>query len=90
MPYRIAIGNSKAVAADLPPVMLIPHLNGVIFEAGVASIGEVVTDPVFQAVLPEEDIPSDWRRWMLWGVLLAGVALLVLMTLQIVRKHDRD
>ena len=72
-PYRLAYGARKAEAAALPVATLVPDWDK-------------KREQVFAAATPGEARVAggdarraeavDWKRWALWAVLLAGVALL--------------
>ncbi|WP_437882501.1 DUF3999 domain-containing protein [Pseudomonas sp. LRF_L74] len=76
-PYRLAIGNEGASSGAMSVQMLIPGYEPARLESlGRASLPERLPE----ASQPKTEAPEaegfDWKRVVLWGVLLAGVALL--------------
>jgi hypothetical protein len=87
-PYVLAIGNAAGKAANLPLSTLIPGYDDTrLASLGVASAAEA---PVIEAVSAsaEQAARFDWQRLGLWGVLLVGVGLLVLMALSLLRAKS--
>ncbi|MDH0896323.1 MULTISPECIES: DUF3999 domain-containing protein [unclassified Pseudomonas] len=85
-PYRLAVGDASARSAALPLGTLIPG-----YEPGrLASLGTAIAPDTAPA--PERATASqpayDWQRLGLWGVLLAGVALLGGMAFSLLRKPE--
>lgn len=82
-PYTLAAGSARAERADYPvkaaleaataPPM--PATLGVRVEAGGDS-----------ALQPRRG--ADWQRWLLWAVLAAGAALVLGMSLKVLRHKD--
>lgn len=84
-PYTLALGNATAKAANLPLATLIPGYDDErLARLGVATpTGEAVTATVKQ---DQPEAGTDWKRIGLWAVLVAGVGLLVLMALSVLRS----
>ncbi|KAF1053642.1 MAG: hypothetical protein GAK43_01312 [Stenotrophomonas maltophilia] len=76
-PYRLALGKAAAEDAALPLSVLIPGYT----DSAPPTLGSATLAGTFQR-LPSVAVEAapvagfDWRRAGLWGVLLAGVALL--------------
>lgn len=83
-PYSLAIGNPKAAVVNLPLETLIPGYEPKrMASLGQATLGEITTLKVepLAPVVPG----TDWKRYGLWAVLLAGVALLGGMAFSLLR-----
>lgn len=78
-PFLLAFGNRDAPAAYLPLPSLIPgYRPGMEAALPLAASGapRALGGRAAPAPGQEDQPPPDWRRWLLWGVLLAGVGLL--------------
>jgi hypothetical protein len=87
-PYRLSLGNRKAVMAGLPLDSLMPPIEGVTPEASTARLGEAMgTVPAAEAMSGAGGRAAwSWKNFLLWGVLFVGVILLVFMTAHILRS----
>jgi hypothetical protein len=84
-PYVLATGNPAGKAASLPLDTLIPGYDDQrLATLGIASAGQTLPA---EAAGAERAPSEDWKRWGLWAVLLAGVGLLVLMALSLLRAR---
>jgi len=84
-PYHLAVGRNGAQSAALPLATLIPGYQPQrLAELGQARVD--VQNEAAQAALVAT-APPDWQRWGLWAVLLAGVGLLGLMALSLLRTN---
>jgi hypothetical protein len=84
-PYVLAIGNATGAAASLPLSTLIPGYDEQrLAVLGVATAAEA---PLLEAAAVGQTSGWDWKRLGLWAVLLAGVGLLVLMALSLLRAR---
>lgn len=89
-PYRLALGDASARSAALPLGTLIPGYEPRRLAAlGRATAPETVPAAVRQAAAAAQS-SADWKRIGLWGVLLAGVALLGAMAFSLLRKPAAD
>lgn len=83
-PYTLTLGNGAAKAASLPLGTLIPGYT----EQRLAGLGRALPDHAARqeatAVAAQPPGP-DWKRFGLWGVLLAGVGLLAAMAFSLLR-----
>ncbi len=93
-PYHLSLGNEEALSADLPIESLMPPIAGHTPQAGVAQVGDQLETllPVIgeNANESREGTESDWKRFILWGVLFVGVALLIMMTVHILRGSKQE
>lgn len=86
-PYRLAYGARKAGSAALPIATLVPDWDKKreqVFAAATLGDAKVAGGDARRA----EAI--DWKRWMLWAVLVAGVALLAWIAWGLVRETGRQ
>lgn len=84
-PYSLALGRGDATSAALPLGTLIPaYDDSQLATLGSAQMvkGELVPEPA----TADERSAIDSKRYGLWAVLLVGVALLLLMSLSLLRK----
>jgi hypothetical protein len=81
-PFVVAIGNNLAVFGETPMADITSETNEI--ARGQASMGEFVESggPAKLVQRPQ----TDWKRWILWAVLLIGVALLFWMARRLVRE----
>ncbi|NMY41945.1 DUF3999 domain-containing protein [Pseudomonas sp. WS 5013] len=85
-PYRLALGDAAAHSAALPLGTLIPGYEPKrLASLGRATAPEQVPAAVQQAADAAQSA-ADWKRVGLWGVLLAGVALLGGMAFSLLRQ----
>lgn len=93
-PFTLAVGNSLAGDVALPASTLIPGFgSGTVPEIGTASIQENVEIIPFAssqsagvaAAMPTSS-SQDWKKFALWGVLIAGVLGMVLMAWQLIKQ----
>lgn len=90
-PFMLAFGNRDARPAPLPLASLIPgYRPGMEAALPLAQAGRMVTLGGRNAPAPglEDRPPADWKRWLLWGVLLTGVGMLALMARALARRGD--
>jgi hypothetical protein len=92
-PYTLAWGAADAPPTDLPIATLLPGYRGGDSLPAVDSQLKITsTDlpPALSGKTPPT--PSPYRRWILWGVLLAGLAALALMARSLAAqlRHGRD
>ncbi len=91
-PFELAYGSGSARPAAYPIATLVPGYRAedagkaLPFPVGRASTGSVRTLAGESATRT----PVDWRRWVLWGSLLLGVALLGWMALRLGRQLSRS
>lgn len=90
-PFTLAFGDRHAPSATLPLPSLLPgYQSGMEKALPLALPG--ITHPLGGHDAPtagqEDQPPPDWKRWLLWGVLLAAVGLLALMGQGLLRKSS--
>lgn len=90
-PFTLAYGNRSANTAQLPLASLMPGYKdgaeAVLPRADAATA--VVLGGKNAPAAGQEDRPGpDWRRFILWGVLLAGVTLLAWMARGLLRQNQ--
>lgn len=81
-PFLLAFGRRDAAAAQLPLASLLPgYRPGQEAALPLARTGAAVALGGTAAPAPgqEDRPPPDWKRWLLWAVLLGAVAMLALM-----------
>ena len=91
-PFTLAWGRRSAPASQLPLDSLLPGYragdeNRLLVAAPQAAIalGGQDAPPPGQ----EDHPPTDWTRWLLWGVLLLGVAVLAFMARSLLRQPPK-
>ncbi|HET8730401.1 MAG TPA: DUF3999 family protein, partial [Moraxellaceae bacterium] len=92
-PFTLAYGNRNAVAAQLPLASLLPgYQRGMERTLPVALAGDphALGGHDAPAAGQEDQPPPDWKRWLLWGILLCAVGLLAFMALALLRKSARS
>lgn len=88
-PFTLAIGQRDATGLALPLASLLPG-----YRPGAELALPEATPGVPQALggrnAPqpgrEDAPPPDWKRWLLWAVLLAGTGLMALMAWRLLRQ----
>lgn len=87
-PFQLAFGSASAASSAYPIATLVPgYRHDDPLAAGElpiaeAAVGGVVTLAGDGALRPA----IDWKRWLLWGSLLLGVAVLGWMALRLARE----
>ncbi|MBK7662789.1 MAG: DUF3999 domain-containing protein [Sterolibacteriaceae bacterium] len=86
-PYRLVYGRAQATAAAYPIQSLVPDYGDGSSDAvrkliGTAALGETTTAGGEAQLRPQ----VDFKRWTLWGVLLAAVLLLGAMAWRLWRQ----
>jgi len=85
-PFSLRAGSGRAVRVDAPVAPLLADLrarNGGRWAPAVATLGARV-ELAGDAAL-DDTPPRDWGTWLLWGVLLLGVALVGGFALSLLR-----
>lgn len=88
-PFTLAFGQRNARPAQLPLASLVPgYQPGLEASLPLAATGPALPLGGHNAPAPgqEDRPPPDWKRWLLWGVLLLGVGLLALMAHSLLRQ----
>lgn len=90
-PYLLAVGSSMAARAAAPPSLPAPPASDAATDPaaliGAGSLGAARTlgGSARLAPLPE---PLPWRRLLLWGVLVVGVAGIAMLVWRLLRELD--
>lgn len=88
-PFTLAVGSARAVRADYPIEPALASLRarlGARWQPPAAMLGSGRAsggDAALRAVPP----PLPWRRWLLWGVLVAGALLIGTFALSLLRER---
>ncbi|MCP1624214.1 DUF3999 domain-containing protein [Pseudomonas nitroreducens] len=87
-PYELAVGSASISDGSLPLSTLVPGYE----PKRLASMGEARLQGTLQAPatqMPANAVKADthWKRYGLWALLLAGVGLLALMALSLLRSN---
>ena len=86
-PYQLAVGSPSATDGSLPLSTLVPGFE----PKRLPSLGEAhlkgnLQTPVVEAPGVQPKADGRWKRYGLWAVLLAGVGLLGVMALSLLRS----
>ncbi|SDH88851.1 Protein of unknown function [Pseudomonas flavescens] len=85
-PYRLALGRAGASAGSLPVTTLVPGFTASRLQRmGQATISGGIPEVEVSPVVVTHKPGTDWTRIGLWAVLLAGVGVLALMALSLLR-----
>lgn len=85
-PFELAYGSARAIGNAFDVDQLLQPVGGDASAIAIASTGAAQVrggDAVMHA-----PVPRPWRQWLLWSVLIAGVALLGGMALRLVRQMN--
>jgi hypothetical protein len=85
-PFRLLAGSPDAAPGALPAATLVPALDDERARFGRASLGEWAEAGDVAQQRDAEQRRSAWRPWLLWSVLLAGVAGLGVMVWRLLRS----
>lgn len=85
-PYALAVGSATAVREQAPVGVLIDDLrlrNGPGWQPTLARVDGSPEPLAGDAALQR---PRDWKRWLLWALLLAGVLVVGVLALGVLRQ----
>lgn len=91
-PWQLAWGRRAAPAVQLPLETLLPgYRAGDENRLAAAHPGPPVALGGRDVAAPgaEDRSAADWKRWLLWGVLLLGVGMLALMVRSLLTQNRR-
>lgn len=84
-PFTLLAGSPAAKAGALPVTALVPALDDERAQFGRALVGPWVEEPAVAQAIDAAQQRAAWRPWLLWAVLLAGVAALGAMVWRLKR-----
>lgn len=86
-PFKLAYGSARTVGRAFDVGQLLqPFKGGAAAAIAPASFGSV--EVLGGERVTRAPVPSRWRQWLLWSVLVLGVALLGGMALRLVRQMN--
>jgi len=85
-PFRLLAGSRDAPAGALPVSAVVPQLDSERARFGRASLGAFSVDEAAARVAEEATRQARLRPWLLWAVLLAGVAGLGVLVWRLARS----
>ena len=88
-PYRVQIGSAEASAAALPIAALVPALADERSRFGAAALGDWTEIAAVAKRDEAKQREAALRPWLLWAVLVGGVALLAFMVWRLARSAPR-
>lgn len=88
-PYRVQIGSADANAAALPITALVPSLAEERVRFGTAVLGDWTEVAAAARRDDARQREAALRPWLLWAVLIGGVALLAFMVWRLARGAPR-
>ncbi len=86
-PFRLEVGSGTAAASALPATTLVPGLDGERPRFGRATLGEWTEVAAVARAVERNQRVAALRPWLLWGVLLVGIAGLGLMVWRLARQR---
>jgi len=86
-PFRLLAGSADAPAGALPVAAVVPQLENERRRFGQGEVGAFVTDEAVVRAADAESRRARLGRWLLWGVLLAGVAGLGTLVWRLARSR---
>ena len=89
-PYRAQIGSADANAAALPIAALVPSLAEERSRFGAATLGDWAEIAAAAKRDDAKQREAALRPWLLWAVLIGGVAVLAFMVWRLTRGVPRD
>lgn len=88
-PYALAAGAERASAGALPLPTLVPEADKERVRFGLAALGAFAEVPAAVQEAEAAARSAARRPWLLWSVLVAGVALLAAMVWRLARGRGR-
>jgi hypothetical protein len=88
-PYRAQIGSAEASAAALPITALVPALADERSRFGAATLGDWTEIAAAARRDEAKQREAALRPWLLWAVLIGGVAVLAFMVWRLTRSAPR-
>ena len=87
-PYALVAGSARAVRGDAPLPRLVDAMRaskGEDWQPMPATLG-LPTDLAGRAALERPTTPEDWKRWLLWILLVVGAAIVAGFAITLLRK----
>lgn len=87
-PFALLAGSARVSRQDAPLTQLVEALRterGRDWQPATATLGSRQTLAGDAALQPVEP-PTDWKRWLLWGMLIAGAALVAGFAFSLLRS----
>jgi len=88
-PYRVQLGSADANAAALPIAALVPSLTEERSRFGAATLGDWTEVTAAARRDDAKQREAALRPWLLWAVLIGGVAVLAFMVWRLTRSAPR-
>jgi len=85
-PFRLLAGSPDAPAGALPIAMVVPQLDSERARLGRASLGDFAADADAARTADDAARLARLRPWLLWAVLVAGVAVLGALVWRLARS----
>ena len=86
-PFRLLAGSADAPAGALPVAAVVPQLESERPRFGQGEVGTFVADEAVVRAAAAESRQARLRPWLLWGVLIAGVAGLGTLVWRVARSR---
>jgi hypothetical protein len=86
-PFRLEVGSSAPTPSALPATILVPGLESERSRFGRAVVGEWTEVAAVARAVDRDHRLAALRPWLLWSVLLAGIAGLALMVWRLARQR---
>jgi hypothetical protein len=86
-PFRLEVGSTSAAPSALPATVLVPGLEGERPRFGRAVLGDWAEVASVARAVDRDRQVAALRPWLLWGVLLVGIAALALMVWRLARQR---
>ena len=86
-PFRLLAGSADAPAGALPVAAVVPQLESERPRFGQGEVGTFVADEAVVRAAAAESRQARLRPWLLWGVLIAGVAGLGTLVWRVARSQ---
>jgi len=89
-PYRVQVGSADASVAALPIAALVPALADERSRFGAAAFGDWTEIAAAAKRDEAKQREAALRPWLLWAVLIGGVAVLAFMVWRLTRTQSRE
>ena len=92
-PYALAVGSATAVRQEAPVGVLIEDLRQRNGPAWQPTLARFEGGPELLAGEAALQAPRDWKRWLLWALLVLGVLVVGWLALSVLRQKpvaDRE